>query len=601
MPLPIDVKPYELNGVVGGDNYMTHYKASNAAGEEFVITEFYPAYMVKRDDDGTLEVSERFSKEFINDREEFVRRAEGFQEIRDSSLHPVVEIFERNHTAYIVRRACGMTTVDQFMGNQTMDFDEAYHFIRPLLLSMAQVADKGMFFNINLPDFRVNNFRQLVLCAPPSWDTNFHLPLIQIIKLYYKLLTGVDAPEQGAPAFSAYGLEVPARIETLVMEILSGDILYGSLDDFYKKFKSLVDGNVEVGKGTGKRTLAIMRGVIAALFVMFALSLVLLAFGGVRAYQVSYYWANPDNFANSENFPAPEFDFSGITLTHPRSTADALSGSLANHDGFIFFRGEGGLMSRKYADIVFIPGATGMSALAEERLIVPDVTPSFIVGNGRNGRRNIYYVDIASGGAIYSASATGENITRVTEHAALNLAIVGDYLFYTNVEENHHLYRLNLETQEHRLVIAQPVYATLGVGSRLFYIVGEGANALFVWNTAEEGSPVQIARNAAGGLRAFNDVLFFINTSGQVQSISFDGRPIATHEPQNVRTFDVYFQWLIFTEEGRHVPRAYNLNTGTFFTLSTTAWVSYIWTHDDQIYGIDHSNPNLVHIFDLPS
>lgn len=604
MPLPINVEPYVLNGVIGGDNYLTHYKATGADGEEFIITEFYPTYMVKREDDGTLGISERFAKEFLADLEEFVRRAEGFREIRDVSLRPVVDIFERNHTAYLVRRPCVLTSIDQFMGSQTMDFDEAYYFIRPLILSLAKSHDKGMIFNVNFQGFRANSFKQLVLCAPPSWDSNFHPTLIQIAKLYYRLVTGVEAPEQGAPDFSAYGIEMPARIEALIMEILSGDILYGSLNDFYKKFKSLIDGTTKADQNAEKKTLSVMKGIVAALFVLFALSLTMLVFGAVRTYQAKHFWANPALFAESEAAPPPAYDFSATTLTHPRNSADALRGSFAEFDGFFFFRGENGMKSRFLGDVVFIPGAAGVFALADNRLIVPDAVPSFIVGyRPEHGDSTLYFVDSAAGGFIFSATLAGGDLTRVTNHPALNLAVIDNFLFFTKADRNHYLYRLNLLTNVQDRVLSRPVYETLAEGSYLFYIAGEEGTddaALYMWNL-DDVRHIRIATNVRGGMRAFGDVLFYIDTDKRVRSVSFDGRPISTHSPDNVRTFDVYFQWLIFTEEGRHVPRAYNMDTGRFATLSSTEWVSYIWAFDNIIYALDHRNPQIVRKFSYPA
>jgi hypothetical protein len=342
-----------------------------------------------------------------------------------------------------------------------------------------------------------------------------------------------------------------------------------------------------------------MRGLIAVLFVAFVLSITLLAFGATRAYELSLYWANPNIFAVPKPVADSGYDFSAITLTHPRNPADPLIGSFATHDGFLFFRGPYGLKSRRYADTIFMPGMTGLAALSDDRLIVPDAVPSFIVGNGR---RSIYFIDSASGGRIYSATATGENLTRITEHAALNLAVIDHFLFYTNVEENHHLYRKNLNTEVHELVHAQPVYATLAHGSYLFFIAqeeGSDNTALYAWNL-ERFSRLRLSSNAVGGLRVWGDTLYYIDTNNRIQSTSFDGLVTNTLSPENVHIFDVFFQWIVFTEIGRHVPRAYNTNNNEFFTLSTTEWVSYIWTHDHQIYAIDHRNPSLVHNFELP-
>ena len=599
MPLSINVKPYDLMGSVGGDNYLTHYKARNDSGDEFLITEFFPAYMAKRGEDGTLEISDRFEREFVSDREAFVVRAEALKEMRDASLHPVIDVFEKNHTAYIVRRACGLTTVDQYMGHQTMDYEEAYFFTRPLILSLAQATEKGTVFNISSGDFRVNSFKQLVLASPPSWDNNFHPTIAHIGKLFYRLVTGVEPPEHSAPAFSAYGLEVPARVEAFIMEIVGGDILYGSLDDFYKKFKSLVENTQEVSQDDGKKSLSFMKGTIAVLFVLFVASLALLAFGVVNLYRVNNSFANPENFADAAALPPPEFDFSDTMLTHPRNTADVLSGSIATYGGYLLFRGEGGLYSRLYAGFTPIPGAAMVNA-ASDRLIVEGATPASIVGY--DGL--VYFIDVANGGVIYSITPAGADLTRVTDYPALNLAVVNDYLFYTDVRRGHALYRMNLYTgggSEH--ISSRPVYATVGVDDYLFYFAGAGEGqpaALYSWNIPE-ARLIRIADDATPNIRVSGTTLFYVNTAGRVQSVTFEGRRLTTLAPDNVRTFDVFMQWLFFTEEGNHVPRAYNMNTGQLFTLSTTEWISYMWAHEGQIYAIDHRNPMLVHGFNFPS
>jgi hypothetical protein len=388
------------------------------------------------------------------------------------------------------------------------------------------------------------------------------------------------------------------------MEVLGGDILYGSLDDFYKKFKSLIDGTKEASQDNSKKTLAVMRGIVAALFVMFVLSLTGLVFGAVQAHRESTFWANPEIFADSS---APEVsvnNFSDITLTHPRNPADTLTGSFALHDGFLFLRGEGGMYSRLMGDIVFIPGAAGLAALAEDRLIVPGVIPSFIVGHSRAGNgSHIYFTDAAAGNAIFRASTAGNDLTQITEGAALNLAVVDDFLFYTSVYQNHSLVRYDIVTGEHRIIRNTPVHAVYSGGSHLFFIADNetgGGTTLYSWNLAEERL-LRIATDAAGNLRSFNGTLFYLSDTGRVRSITFDGRPLETHSPRNVRSFDVSFQWLVFSEEGVHVPRLHNMDNGRTATVTSEEWVSYVWLYDGVIYAIDNVNPLRVHSFSFPT
>jgi len=593
--LPINVKPYKLQAVIGSDSYLTYYKARGEKGEAYIITEFFPAYMVKREGDGVLGISEQFSKEYFTSREEFIRRAESLREIRDATIHPIVEVFERNNTAYIVCRVCSMTPVSQFMGSQTMDYDEAYYFIRPLVLSMAQAAEQKILFNVNPEDFRVNTFKKLMICSAFSWETDIRPSITKIAELYYKLVTGMDAPEQNAPPISAYGIEIPVRVEQFIMEILGGDILYGSIDDFYKKFKSVIDVSSAVAGNDDKKSLKAMKITIAALSVACMFSLILLVVGGVRAYRTNFRWADPELFVSADAPPAPHRDLSDMFITHPRNTADVLSGCFATHDGYRYFRGEGGLMNYRYGEAVIIPGASGFSATAEERLIVPNVLPSFIVGHGRY----VYFVDM-NDGLLYKVMYNGTELSRVFDFPVLNLAVIGDTLYYT--DDSYNLYALDIKGGTTRLVYNSPVYATHANGDYLFFVSGEGSSrGLYSWNTAAEPPEVVVLASSVAPrttIRTWNNKVFFIDANRQVNSCDYDGRRAMVYEPENVAAFDVYNYRLFFTEQGRHVLRAYDLQYNEFSTLAVDTWVSYVWTRNGRVYGVDFNDGMRVRVFE---
>ena len=115
MALGINLPPYTLESVRGGDHYLTHYSAVDEQGESYIITEFYPAYMTTREDDGTLTITERFITEFAKDLEEFMRRGNTMMDTRDISFTPVEAVLEENNTAYIVRKTCMLIPVESYM------------------------------------------------------------------------------------------------------------------------------------------------------------------------------------------------------------------------------------------------------------------------------------------------------------------------------------------------------------------------------------------------------------------------------------------------------------------------------------------------------
>ena len=596
----INVSPYTLEGVVAGDNYLTHYKAKNDDNEDFYITEFFPSYMAQRDDDsGDLVISETFANEFIESRLEFIRRAEELEKIRDASLHPIIEVFQRNNTAYVVRRVCTMTTVESYMGGQQMDFDEAFHFFRPALLSLAQAAEQKIMFSLSIRDFRVNHFRQLVSCGPLAWDTDFHPTLKQIAKLYYKLVTGVEAAETNTPGFAIYGLSVPPRIEGIILEVLNGEILYGSLYDFFKQFKALVDGSSDTPQSDGRTMMKILRISAAVLCVGLVVSSVFLIREAVRTYRAETFWTNPAIFADPLIVEAPPLDFSRITLTHPTNNMDAINGTFGLYGGFMFFRDAEGIMRRRVEDMMVIPGAMGVLAVHDDTIVLRGVRPAFITGYSGF----VYFIDTSSDSAIYRMRVNGDDFERISDFAALNLTALDGFLYFTRPDTNNYLFRKNLNNFQVELVLPMPVFATLTDEiSQLYIMAGEPYtenSGLYVLDLVNyEITP--LAGGVGSVIRRFHDTLFYLDMYGRINTIRVDGVHTGVLAPANVRSFDVFFQWIVFTEEGRHVPRAFNMNNGRFFTLSSTEWLSYVWVREETVFGLDQRNPNVIHSFQLP-
>ena len=601
MASAINVSPYTIEGIIAGDNYMTHYKATNEDGDDFHITEFFPSYMASRDDEtGNLIVSETFANEFAEGRLEFIRRAEAYEGIKDASLHPMVESFQRNNTVYVVRRVCMMTTIESYMGGQQMDFDEAFHFIRPALLSLAQAAEQKIMFNLSIKDFRVNHFKQLVSCGSPTWDTDFHPTLKQIARLYYKLVTGVEAAETNAPGFGIYGLTVPPRIEGIILDVLNGEILYGSLYDFFKQFKALIDGSSDAPQSDNKAMMKILRVAAAVLCVGLVVSSVFMIRGAVRTYRAETFWTNPGIFADTMIAQTPPLDFSQITLTHPTNNMDAINGTFGLYGGFMFFRDAEGIMRRRVEDMMVIPGAMGVLAVHDDTIVLRGVRPSFITGYDGF----VYFIDTKSDGAIYRMRVNGEDFERMSHFAALNLTALGGHLYFTRPDRDNHLFRMDLDSLRVELVLPMPVFATLSDGvSRLYVLAGElytENSGLYVLDF-EDFDIVPLAGGVGSVVRLFLDTIFYLDMHGRINTMRTDGTHTGVLAPTNVRSFDVFFQWVVFTEEGRHVPRAYNTMNGRFFTLSSTEWTSYLWVREETIFGLDQRNPVLVHSFQLPS
>jgi hypothetical protein len=600
MALP-DVSPYKMSRVLHSDNFLTCYTATNETGHDYVITEFFPAYAVDREVDGTLIVSERFTEDFARDMGLFVQRCTMAMELRDSSLHSFVEVFERGGTAYMVRRACGMTQVSDYMGSQQMDYIEAYLFMRPLINILALCAEGGMLFNVKAEDFRVNSLRNIVLCSPPQWEQDFSNTIRQLARLYYRLVTGMDAPADGAPApFSTYDLTIPGRVEAVIMDAITGEGLYGSVNDFARTLRVPFEERETSARNSGKGTMRAMLTSILVLVVVLGAAAAWLVYGGVQAYRHSTFWADPDIFASAELPEPPLRDFSAMALTHPRDGGFVLTGSIAYHEGFMYFRSAEGMMRRYLREPMVIPGAAQVLAIVEDQLHIEGVSPSFIVGDSTH----LFFTCAQSGGRIYRVLLNGDELERISEDAALHLAVVRNHLFYVNADAGFTLYRFDTQTEEHQRVFNTPVFATLAVGYQLFFAVGLPGtpdSALYVLDmSAAEYTIIPLVSGVGHTIRVFMDTVFYQDVEGRVRSITPTGEHIGVHSRPGVKSFDIFFHMLVITEQGRHVPIGVNMNTGQEMPLSVLDFAAYVWAHDESVYAWDIVNPALLRSFELP-
>ena len=607
MPLDIRLEPYMLESVLVRDSYLTHYQATGAGRVPYVATEFYPTYMADRQPNGTLKISDRFTKEFQDELDSFRRRAEAMNEVSGAIL-PIDSVVENNNTAYVIRRQCPYTTIENYMQGQKMDYIEAFHFIRPLLISLGQAQVQGVVFTFSIKDLRVSPSRELMLDAMFSWDLNFHPCITELARLYFKLITGgMYSAEK--PSVAEYGVTVPPRLEGILTEILSGaDILYGSIDDFHRKIKYELDLEAGAAAASSNTTSAkLMAGASKVLFVLVAIALAGMVYGGILAYRNGSSWANPRWFAEG-NITTPDHDFTQIAITHPRDTSDIITGTFHFYDIFLFYRSDWGrpVLARRSIEerALQMPGVV---ATEEEIIFVDNVKPSSIQSWKGADNSHIFFIDGLSNNAIYRANVYGApNLTRISDHRAMHMTIVGDVLFYSNFNDNNNLYRINLNTLETRLALTMPIHGLTTDGERLFILSGEPGGPFNVFTSYPE-SPAQLRHLATNaGLSMFYnpylEAIFFNTTEGHVRGVTPEGELILVPywNQINAHSFTMDANWLIFTEPGRLQPRAIHVRLGDRVALDGGYWLSYIWARNGVLYGLDHVNPMLSHMIQIP-
>jgi hypothetical protein len=247
----------------------------------------------------------------------------------------------------------------------------------------------------------------------------------------------------------------------------------------------------------------------------------------------------------------------------------------------------------------------GVVSTDEEIIFIDNVLPSFIhtwVNERREGF--IFFTDGLSDNRIYRATLSGSerNKTRISENTALHMVVIGDYLYYSNYDHNHYLYRIDLNDMTERLVLAMPVFTNVSDGDSLFFFSGEPGGPFNLY-VLHPDTPTVVRKLAAhtGNLLFFQDEALYFNTpEGHIHRISPEGEPLRIWDDINAHSFARDGNWLIFTEPSHLHPRIIHLRRDETYTLDAIHRLAYIWARNGVLYGLDYVNNAKTHMIQLP-
>ena len=579
---------YILESVISEDTYLTHYSAVDESGQRCVITEFAPRFMINRTDGG-LTIEDRFADEFNALKEKFHLSADSFRDMADPEFAEIDDVVSENNTVYAVRKMNETPGMFDYLSGKRMKYDEVYLFLRPLLMSFAQAERFNLVFRFNENDLRVNRYGQLTLDKIFSWEESFRSTITDVINLYYRLVYGRPYVKNQTDE-DAEGIEVPQKLLDLMLEVLNGDVLYGSMDDFYKKLKSVVGIKTERPGGEGGGANSILKGAIAALSL-------LVFFGGVFVFLFNVAIpiinkANP-RLADETFFAAParlgsdepvSRNFSAFAVTAPEDPGDILNGSFIINDGVEYFRAfkDGFKLVKR-------------DASGNETVLVSDARPAFLIH--REG--NIYYSDGLSNYAVYMVGENGGTPRLITGDCASHISIAGRFLYYTNHDDRDRLYRIDLETLEPEMVLNVAAYGAVAHGERIYFINGnDNFNLYSVDARGGSAAPEKIYEANADNLRVRGNDLYILDLeTGEIISVTPNGDAKALALPYKVRSFEIFGPWMVIVEEDTFHLYAYNVENGTRNTLEAGRRTAFAVMADEVVYSIDFYNSRMVRRF----
>jgi len=603
------ISNYTIQEIISSDSIYTNYLAipSNLDSDvEFIITEFNPSYMVRRSEDGVLEPIDRFVMEFEGAFDRFAKMADSLANLNEPFIAPIQEVLENNNTMYIVRvLGKRYRTLDESLGVESREFTSAYVLLRPLIQSLVTAYKKSLFFQFLPGSVGVNPYGQLVLDSMFAWEVNHKHMITEIVKLFYRLITGVEYDPGFPENPSLDGMGLPPHLTAIFKEVLVDEPIYGSIDDFGKALRRVMDREgkkevlVERKEGDAEEAsedaikkwvgVGIVAVVILAVVALVGVPLLLIVDPGLEEtqYYADHYYAMytgaevPEyqyTLRAIDEYPAvvPMANFVrihiGYAITDPNDPTIMLNGSFAEAGGWLYQRAyQGGF------------GLASGPAAGSLQMLVEGVRPAFIVPYGGY----IYFSDGLSNYNIRRVRQDGSGLQTISDNSASFLALHGNSLFYTNHSNRDFLYRLDLANMTSSPVVRSASYEMLIHNGRLYFVNGSrNFNIYSVPVDQPEAEPVRFNSANSDNLRVSGRDIFYRDVDDNTISRVSLNWPVAS--------FDVYGSIMAIIEMGNYRLWIYDLqdqslhNTGEHATYAAVAHdgtIRFIRLDDSRVNG----------------
>ncbi|MCL2017053.1 MAG: DUF5050 domain-containing protein [Defluviitaleaceae bacterium] len=593
---------YTVEDIISNTPFYTNYKASSSnSGDEhsYIITEFNPSFMVRRTETGALEVTERFLIEYETAFERFVKLGEAFKNLEEQFIAKITEFIQTNNTAYIVRVIERYGNLEQeFPNSERMDFNDAYVAFRPLLQGLVSANKLGLFFQYEEGSFCVNHHRQLMFDSMFNWEDDHMLSIKSVTGLFYRLVAGYDFGSSGSPTID--DLSLPPKLTKTFKEILEGEPTYGSLDDFSKQLRTVMEAEgrkdiIAEKPKTIKPSKPVKK--IVGIAVIAAVSLVMITLVTVPFILVSSMMnEDPEEMAYEEDGFVYQITqivptafvrmHTAYAITDPRDPTVMLNGAFFQQAGSLYFRSSqgGGALLRQ-------------SATGADTVLATNVRPAFITVQGNY----IYFSDGFADYNVRRVHTTGGDVETISENMASFLQVASNNLFYTNHNNRDFLYRLDLNTLESEPFLRVATYETIIHAGQIYFINGNrGFRVYTVPLTEPTAAPVRLNNANSDNLRISGGYIFYRNlATSTIHRMTLGGGELsAPIIPFAVASFDINGNTMAIIEENSQEVWIYNIATGEL--QSTGAMASYAVAGNNMAYIIDYNDSTLNRLAELP-
>ncbi|MDL2248691.1 DUF5050 domain-containing protein, partial [Tyzzerella sp. OttesenSCG-928-J15] len=234
------------------DNFCL-YEVNSEFNKSFFAVEFFPEDICKRDDEtGYLIPSPEMQGEYEKRLQDFTSLIHTLKSSAGSQLIRVYRVIREDKDNYIfLYHKSESKPLKQYLAEHDgrLNYKQAYEFMLPITESLNRICRQNIFFKINGDNLYVSSFGSVEHSGFIANGYNVNLAVEDIGNVLYTMITGESFKKTPVKP-SETGAELPVSLDNLLLETLSYNTAYTSIDEFMAKVKDAVlfDSNLTTPK-----------------------------------------------------------------------------------------------------------------------------------------------------------------------------------------------------------------------------------------------------------------------------------------------------------------------------------------------------------------
>lgn len=201
----------------------------------------------------------------------------------------------------------------------------------------------------------------------------------------------------------------------------------------------------------------------------------------------------------------------------------------------------------------------------------------------------ICYMNSEDRNTLYKMTSDGQSVTKLNDNWSEAISIAGDYVYYSNWDDNVSFYRIKMDGSEEEKLV-ECAYTPVVDGEYVYYADGNDNKNVYRMSLNERTAE-KISAIWSEEITVTEDYIYFLNGDdlGNIYRMDKNGENVTQVSTSAAKFLNFYGEWIYYINRDMDgMIYKLNINTGEEYKVSDLQ-VASMNVNDDTIYFINTS------------